>query len=109
MTLIAADVAGAGAVARLNAFAEHLDAAIATADSAYRAGQPDRRRRGAQARFAIIDTAGFDPRQPKIAAVYAALAKIESVEPLGVAVGADRRGGNRRDGRRPWPISALAA
>jgi flagellar biosynthesis protein FlhF len=81
--LIAGDVAGAGAVARLNAFAEHLDAAIATADSAFALASLT----GdavAQGTLAIIDTAGFDPRQPKIAAVYAALAKIESVEPIGV-------------------------
>jgi flagellar biosynthesis protein FlhF len=38
----------------------------------------------AQGTLAIIDTAGFDPRQPKIASVYAALTKIESVEPVGV-------------------------
>lgn len=83
VTLIAADVAGAGAVARLNAFAEHLDAAIVTADSAFvlatTAGDAV-----AQGALAIIDTAGFDSRQPKIAAVYAALSKIESVEAVGV-------------------------
>jgi flagellar biosynthesis protein FlhF len=83
VTLIAGDVAGAGAVARLNAFAEHLDAAIATADSAFvmatTIGDAV-----AQDTFAVVDTAGFDPRQPKFAAVYAALAKIESVEPIGV-------------------------
>ncbi|MDE2134821.1 MAG: hypothetical protein KGJ49_09500 [Alphaproteobacteria bacterium] len=83
VTLIAADVAGAGAVARLNAFAEHLDAAIVTADSAFvlatTTGDAV-----AQGTLAIIDTAGFDPRQPKIAAVYAALSKIESVEAVGV-------------------------
>jgi flagellar biosynthesis protein FlhF len=81
--LIAGDVAGAGAVARLNAFAEHLDAAIVTADSAFVLANTT----GdavAQGMLAIIDTAGFDPRQPKIAAVYAALAKIESVEAIGV-------------------------
>lgn len=83
VTLIAADVVGAGAVARLNAFAEHLDAAIVTADSAFvlatTTGDAV-----AQGTLAIIDTAGFDPRQPKIAAVYAALSKIESVEAVGV-------------------------
>jgi flagellar biosynthesis protein FlhF len=83
VTLIAGDVAGAGAVARLNAFAEHLDAAIATADSAFVLANTigDAVAHGT---LAIVDTAGFDPRQPKIAAVYAALAKIESVEALGV-------------------------
>jgi flagellar biosynthesis protein FlhF len=83
VTLIAGDVAGAGAVARLNAFAEHLDASIVTADSAFvlASATGDAVAQGA---LAIIDTAGFDPRQPKIAAVYAALAKIESVEAVGV-------------------------
>jgi flagellar biosynthesis protein FlhF len=83
VTLIAGDVAGAGAVARLNAFAEHLDASIVTADSAFvlASATGDAVAQGA---LAIIDTAGFDPRQPKIAAVYAALAKIESVEAIGV-------------------------
>jgi flagellar biosynthesis protein FlhF len=83
VTLVASDVAGAGAVARLNAFAEHLDAAIVTADSAFALANTT----GdavAQGMLAIIDTAGFDPRQPKIAAVYAALAKIEAVETIGV-------------------------
>jgi flagellar biosynthesis protein FlhF len=83
VTLIASDVAGAGAVARLNAFAEHLDAAIVTADSAFVLANTT----GdavAQGMLAITDTAGFDPRQPKIAAVYAALAKIEAVETIGV-------------------------
>ena len=83
VTLIAGDVAGAGAVARLNAFAEHLDASIVTADSAFVLASTT----GdavAQGALAIVDTAGFDPRQPKIAAVYAALAKIESVEAIGV-------------------------
>ena len=83
VTLIAGDVAGAGAVARLNAFAEHLDATVATADSAFvlatLTGDAV-----AQGALAIIDTAGFDPRQPKIAAVYAALAKIEWVDTVGV-------------------------
>ena len=83
VTLIAGDVAGAGAVARLNAFAEHLDATIATADSAFELATltGDAVAQGA---LAIIDTAGFDPRQPKIAAVYAALAKIELVDTVGV-------------------------
>ncbi|HEY0282660.1 MAG TPA: hypothetical protein VGC27_08560 [Rhizomicrobium sp.] len=83
VALIAGDVAGAGAVARLNAFAEHLDAAISTADSAFVLADTTGEA-VAQGTLAIIDTAGFDPRQLKIAAVYAALAKIESVEAIGV-------------------------
>jgi len=83
VTLIAADVVGAGAVARLNAFAEHLDATVTTADSAYALATLTGEAVAAGS-FAVIDTAGFDPRQHKIAAVYAALGKIESVEPLGV-------------------------
>ncbi len=81
--LIAGDVAGAGAVARLNTFAEHLGASIATADSAFALATLTSDA-VAQGTLAIIDTAGFDPRQPKIAAVYAALAKIESVDTVGI-------------------------
>jgi flagellar biosynthesis protein FlhF len=81
--LIAGDVTGAGAVARLKEFAEHLDARVEAADSAFTLANlvGDAVEDGV---LAIIDTAGFDPRQPKIAAVFAALAKIENVDTLGV-------------------------
>jgi flagellar biosynthesis protein FlhF len=81
--LVAHDVTGAGAVARLKDFADHLDAQIVTADSAYAlAGVvANAVRDGA---LAIIDTAGFDPRQAKAATAFAALAKIQEVEIIGV-------------------------
>jgi flagellar biosynthesis protein FlhF len=81
--LVAHDVTGAGAVARLKDFADHLDAQIVTADSAYAlAGVvANAVRDGA---LAIIDTAGFDPRQVKAATAFAVLAKIQEVEIIGV-------------------------
>jgi len=81
--LIAHDVTGAGAVARLKEFADHLDAQIITAESAMAltAAVEQAIREGV---FAIIDTAGFDPRNPKAAAAFGALAQIEPVETIGV-------------------------
>lgn len=81
--LIAHDVTGAGAVARLKDFADHLDAQIVTAESAFAlaAAISNAIREGV---LAIIDTAGFDPRQPKAATAFSALADIEGVETLGV-------------------------
>ncbi|MDR3525918.1 MAG: ATP-binding protein [Rhizomicrobium sp.] len=81
--LVAHDVTGAGAVARLKDFADHLDAQIVTAESAYAlaAVVAEAVRDGA---LAIIDTAGFDPRQAKAAAAFAALAQIQAVEIIGV-------------------------
>jgi len=81
--LIAGDCTGAGAVERLNAFAEHLDAEIATAESAFVLSSMTSTA-VTQGMLAIIDTAGFDPRQPKSAAAFSALAKIENVETIGV-------------------------
>lgn len=81
--LVAHDVTGAGAVARLKDFADHLDAQIVTAESSLilAAVVGNAIREGA---LAVIDTAGFDPRQPKSAAAFGALAKIEGVEIIGV-------------------------
>jgi flagellar biosynthesis protein FlhF len=81
--LVAHDVTGAGAVARLKDFADHLDAEIVTADSAYVLASVVETaiRDGA---LAIIDTAGFDPRQPKAAAAFGALAQIAHIEIVGV-------------------------
>jgi flagellar biosynthesis protein FlhF len=81
VTLVAADVSGAGAVARLKDFADHLGAAIVTAESAIALASVVE---AAQDRLAIVDTAGFDPRQPKAAAAFGALAQIENVEAMGV-------------------------
>jgi flagellar biosynthesis protein FlhF len=81
--LVAHDVTGAGAVARLKDFADHLDAQIVTAESAFAlASVVDNCMR--EGVLAIIDTAGFDPRQPKAANAFAALAQIEPVEIIGV-------------------------
>lgn len=81
--LIAHDVTGAGAVARLKDFADHLDAQVITAESAVAlaAAVADAVRVNA---LAIIDTAGFDPRQVKAATAIQALAGIEPVEIVGV-------------------------
>ena len=81
--LIAHDVTGAGAVARLKDFADHLDAQIVTAESAYALASVVETAARDNA-LAIIDTAGFDPRNPKAANAIAALANIEPVEILGV-------------------------
>jgi len=81
--LIAGDPTGAGAVARLKEFADHVDAQIAVADSAFVLANLTEAC-VAQGVLAIIDTAGFDPRHPKAATAFAALAKIESVETIGV-------------------------
>jgi flagellar biosynthesis protein FlhF len=81
--LVAHDVSGAGAVARLKDFADHLDAQVVTAESAVALAAviADAVRDKA---LAIIDTAGFDPRQVKAATAFQALAGIEPVEIIGV-------------------------
>ena len=82
-TLIASDAAGAGAVARLETFARHLDCAVATAETTPElatlvAGCL------AKKTFVIVDTAGFDPRDGKARAAFAALAQTPKVEAVGV-------------------------
>lgn len=83
VTLIAGDAKGAGAVARLKTFAEHLDAGFAVAESAEElAGlAADAAKDGS---LAIIDAAGFDPRNGKARSAFAALTKIAGVEAIGV-------------------------
>jgi flagellar biosynthesis protein FlhF len=81
--LIAADTEGAGAVARLTAFAEHLDAEIVTAASVMALAEHCANAI-AENRLAIIDTAGFDPRSAKAATAFAALGKLADVETIGV-------------------------
>ena len=83
VTLIAADSAGAGAVARLETFAKHLDAAMAIAETAPLLSKlvSDC---VAKKTFAIIDTAGFDPRDAKARNAFAALGQIAHVETVGV-------------------------
>ncbi|MEJ1967330.1 MAG: hypothetical protein WDN03_01640 [Rhizomicrobium sp.] len=82
-TLVASDTAGAGAVARLETFARHLDSAVTTAESAAELGAlvaqclPNKT-------LVIVDTAGFDPRDGKARTAYAALGQIGKVEAIGI-------------------------
>ncbi|HEY4942856.1 MAG TPA: hypothetical protein VII56_15615 [Rhizomicrobium sp.] len=82
-TLVASDSAGAGAVARLETFAKHLDSAVTTAESAAEltklVGECISKKT-----FVIIDTAGFDPRDAKARTAFAALGQIGRVESVGV-------------------------
>jgi len=81
--LIATDTDGAGALARLEDFAGHLHVAIETAENAEALAKIVRQCAKDNA-LAIIDTAGFDPRNPKARAAFQALAMIDGVEALGV-------------------------
>jgi flagellar biosynthesis protein FlhF len=81
--LIATDVTGAGAVARLETFATHIDAPFAVAENAEALANIVAECRKENV-TAIIDTAGFDPRNGKARAAFSALAKIEGVEAVGV-------------------------
>jgi flagellar biosynthesis protein FlhF len=81
--LIAGDAKGAGAVERLKTFAEHLEAGFGVAeDAAALANQIGECAKDGV--LAIIDTAGFDPRNGKARSAYAALTKIAGVEAIGV-------------------------
>ncbi len=81
--LVAADTIGAGAVARLETFGEHLGVATATADSAEAVAAAVAR--GIEDNvLTIIDTAGFDPRHARARTAYSALARVPHVEPLGI-------------------------
>jgi flagellar biosynthesis protein FlhF len=84
--LIAGDPSGAGAVARLEAFAEHIGSKFIVADNADVLSNAVVEC-GLQKSLAIIDTAGFDPRNGKARSAFAALAQIESVTPIGVISG----------------------
>ena len=83
ITLVASDSAGAGAVARLETFARHLDCAVTTADSAAElnalVGECVSKKT-----FTIVDTAGFDPRDAKARTAFAGLAQIAKLETIGV-------------------------
>ena len=81
--LIAGDAKGAGAVERLKTFADHLGVAFAIADSAEALSAAIAECAKDQV-LAIIDTAGFDPRNGKARSAFAALAKITGVEALGI-------------------------
>jgi flagellar biosynthesis protein FlhF len=81
--LIAGDPSGAGAVARLQAFAEHIGSRFLIADNA------DVLRNaviecGLEKSLAIVDTCGFDPRNSKARSAFSALAQIDGVTTLGI-------------------------
>ncbi len=82
-TLVASDSAGAGAVARLETFAKHLDSAVTTSDSAAELSKLVGECL-AKKTFVIIDTAGFDPRDAKARTAFAALGAIGKLETIGV-------------------------
>jgi len=81
--LIAADAAGAGAVARLEAFANHLGARFLIADGAETVANAVLEC-GLEKSFAIVDTAGFDPRNAKSRTAFSALAQIPDLEAVSV-------------------------
>lgn len=81
--LIAADAEGAGAIARLETFGQHLGAQTIVAESAdgivklIAAAAKD----GA---LAIVDTPGFDPRHSRMRTAFAGIAAIDGVDAVGV-------------------------
>jgi flagellar biosynthesis protein FlhF len=81
--LIAADAAGAGAVARLETFANHVGAELIIAESA---AQLEKHVSDANAQdaLAVIDTAGFDPRHAKSRTAFSALAHIEGLQTVAI-------------------------
>jgi flagellar biosynthesis protein FlhF len=81
--LIGTDTVGAGALARLEAFAEHLGAESVTAATATSLAERIRDCIVAGT-LPIVDTAGFDPRQHKSAIAMRAVAAIENLETVGV-------------------------
>lgn len=83
VTLIAGDAEGAGAVARLETFANHLNAKIVVAESAEALSKAIAAERATKS-TTIIDTAGFDPRDGKARTAFSALTKIEGVETIAV-------------------------
>jgi flagellar biosynthesis protein FlhF len=83
VTLIGADADGAGAIARLETFAKHLGAGFAVANSAEQLTSLVARAI-AEKSLALIDTAGFDPRNAKARTAFAALGRIDGVETIGV-------------------------
>jgi flagellar biosynthesis protein FlhF len=82
-TLVASDSAGAGAVARLETFAKHLDSAVTVAESAAELNTLVSECLSKKT-FVIVDTAGFDPRDGKARTAFAALAQIGKLETVGV-------------------------
>ena len=83
VALIGADADGAGAAARLQTFALHLGADFVLADSADAIVKTVARVCGGDA-LAIVDTMGFDPRQSKMRAAFAALAAVDGIAPIAI-------------------------
>ena len=81
--LISTDVEGAGALARLEAFADHLRLKVEIAGNAQALADVVAQCHRDNA-LAIVDTAGFDPRNAKARTAFQALAMIEGIEALGV-------------------------
>lgn len=79
--LIAADTAGAGAVERLESFAKHVGAEAVTAGTAEAVAA---QLAAAENMLVVVDTAGFDPRNPKARTAFAALARLPEMEAIGV-------------------------
>jgi|ERR1700722_15379692 flagellar biosynthesis protein FlhF len=81
--LVATDMAGAGAVARLETFAQHLGVPAAKAETA-EAIAASVTLAAKENVLTIIDTAGFDPRDAKARTAFAALSRLPDIETLGV-------------------------
>jgi len=81
--LIATDPAGAGAVARLQAFAGHVGAGFLVTETAETTANAIVEC-GLQKSLAIVDTAGFDPRNGRARAAFTALAQIQDLEAVGI-------------------------
>jgi flagellar biosynthesis protein FlhF len=82
-TLVASDSAGAGAVARLETFAKHLDSAVTITESAAELNKLVSDCLSKKT-FVIVDTAGFDPRDGRARTAFTALAQIGKLETVGV-------------------------
>ncbi len=80
VTLVAGDTEGAGAVARLETFANHLGARLALADSPEAFEKAAAHARLAEDRLTIFDMAGFDARSPSARQAMAATASLEEME-----------------------------
>ncbi len=81
--LIATHTHGAGAIARLETFAAHIGIPSTVAETAEELSKTiaDCAKENV---LAVIDTAGFDPRNAKARNAFAALARIGHVEAIGV-------------------------
>jgi len=82
-TLVASDSAGAGAVARLETFAKHLDSAVTVAENAAELNKLVSDCLSKKT-FVIVDTAGFDPRDARARTAFIALAQTGKLETVGV-------------------------